>query len=290
MIYFTKTSIGYSHQNSGKVCQDFSASYHDKERTIITACDGHGGRAYLRSELGSKFASDAIIRAFSRLKLDAFNKLSEDIADSLRINILCEWNAMVEQSMTEKPVTTAETSQLSEEERLCLFVNPARAYGTTLNGAMILDDKLVCAGLGDGGVFLIFNGEITPAFAEDENEPVANITYSLCQEDACKYLKIGVFDAKSIDGVLICTDGLVNPYQNLANFNQSFVRPVCSLALDGKLDEIENFVVKLATEIGIGDDVSLGLILKQDASPLLKQNKGESNDVSTGIDDGTANG
>ena len=51
--FFTKTAIGFSHVVENKVCQDFSASYHDEERTIITACDGHGGDIYVRSHLGS---------------------------------------------------------------------------------------------------------------------------------------------------------------------------------------------------------------------------------------------
>ena len=37
-IFFTKTETGYSHINAGKRCQDFSASYSDEERTIVTAC------------------------------------------------------------------------------------------------------------------------------------------------------------------------------------------------------------------------------------------------------------
>ena len=58
IAYFTKTNIGYSHLKANKRCQDYSACYHDEERTIITACDGHGGALYVRSHLGSKFASD----------------------------------------------------------------------------------------------------------------------------------------------------------------------------------------------------------------------------------------
>ena len=51
-IFFTKTETGYAHTNAGKRCQDFSASYSDEERTIVTACDGHGGNVYIRSHLG----------------------------------------------------------------------------------------------------------------------------------------------------------------------------------------------------------------------------------------------
>ena len=262
---FSKTSVGYSHLKTGKVCQDFSATYHDEARTIVTACDGHGGSLYIRSHLGSKFASDAVMRVFSSLEETAFCRYSEEeIVEKLRLNILCEWNAMVERSISLSPIRKKECRPLSEKDELTLKLNAAKAYGTTLNGAMVLRDRLICASLGDGGVFLIKNGSIEPAFVESEDEEtVANITYSMCQEDAYKHLKTAIFDFTQIDGVMLCTDGLINPYRNLANFEQSFVRPVIALSTEGKTDEISDFVIKLGTEIGIGDDVSLGLILKR---------------------------
>lgn len=263
---FTKTSIGYSHIKSGKPCQDFSACYHDNERTIVTACDGHGGNMYIRSQLGSKFASDAVMRVFSGLKLNTFRRFTdEEVTEKLKLNILCEWNAMVERSISQDPIRRKEVRHLSEQDEFNLKVNGAKAYGTTLNGAMVMGDKLVCASLGDGGVFLIKKDGIYPAFNEaDDEETVANITYSMCQEDASKHLKTGVFDVSDIDGVLLCTDGLVNPYRNLENFNLSFVQPTVKLAEEEKFRQIAEFVEKLGTEIGIGDDVSLGLILKRE--------------------------
>lgn len=262
--YFTKTSIGYSHIKSDKPCQDFSACYHDGERTIVTACDGHGGSLYVRSQLGSKFASLAVMRVFSELSPHIWRRYSkEDVAEKLKLNILCEWNAMVERSISEEPIRRKETRHLSEQDEFQLKVNGAKAYGTTLNGAMVLGDRLVCASLGDGGVFLIKKDGIYPAFNDgDEEETVANITYSMCQEDAYKHLKTGIFDVSDIDGVLLCTDGVINPYRNIENFNLSFVQPVVKLAKDEKLSKIDEFVARLGTEIGIGDDVSLGLILK----------------------------
>lgn len=274
LVYFTKTSIGYSHIKSGVVCQDFSATYHDEERTIVTACDGHGGKTYIRSHLGSKFASEAIVKVFSRLHADTVSKLSADeLSDNIRLNILCEWNALVEQHLASHRIADMELQRLSEDERFSLAINPVRAYGSTLNGAMALGDKLICASLGDGGVFLLKDGEAIYAFDEDDNAPVANVTYSLCQEDAYKHLQIGIFDLNWADGVLVCTDGLVNPYQNLANFNKSFVSPTCELAIRGKTIDVVDYVCQLGRQIGIGDDVSLGVIFKQDSSLLRKQRR-----------------
>ena len=264
LICYSKSSIGYSHIKSGKVCQDFSATYRDEYRAIVTACDGHGGSLYIRSELGSKFASDAVMRVFSVLDDKMFKRYTNDeIAEKLRLNILCEWNAFVERSISAAPIRPKECRHLSEQDALSLKVNAAKAYGTTLNGAMIFGDRLICASLGDGGVFLINNSGVVPAFSEDDDETVANITNSLCQEDAYKHLKVAVFNLNEYDGVLLCTDGLINPYRNLNNFNLSFVRPTLALAKEGKTDEIDDFVVKLGGELGMGDDVSLSFILKR---------------------------
>lgn len=265
LTFFTKTAIGYSHIKARKICQDFSASYHDEERTILTACDGHGGNLYIRSHLGSKFASDAIVKVFSQLKPSAFMRYGDtEIAEKLRLQILCAWNGSVEQNYAENPFRQKETRLLSEKEMLQLKRNAAKAYGTTLNGAMVLRDKVICAGLGDGGIFLLRNDEIFPVFPENgEEETVANITYSMCQEDAYRHLKTAIYDLSEMDGILLCTDGVINPYRNLANFNESFVQPVSLMAREERFAEIENFVIRLGTEIGIGDDVSLGLIFKR---------------------------
>ena len=250
---------------SGKICQDFSAAYHDEERTIVTACDGHGGSMYIRSHLGSKFASDAVMQIFWKLNLGDFSRYGEEeIAEKLRLQILCAWNGMVEQNYSENPVRRKECGHLPEKEIIQLKLNAAKAYGTTLNGAMVLGEKAVCASLGDGGIFFLCDGEIIPVFPESgEEETVANITWSMCQEDAYRHLRTAVFDFSKTDGILLCTDGVINPYRNLKNFNESFAQPVSKLAREGRFAEIEDFVNKLGTQIGIGDDVSLGLILKR---------------------------
>ena len=89
-IFFTKTSIGYYHVTANKRCQDFSASYSDEERTIVTACDGHGGNVYIRSHLGSKFASNAVIDVLREIEKTAFHKAKKEaVIENIRLNILC---------------------------------------------------------------------------------------------------------------------------------------------------------------------------------------------------------
>ena len=89
IAYFTKTNIGYSHIKEDMPCQDYSACYHDEERTIITACDGHGGKMYIRSNVGSRYASNAIMRVFQWVERSLFYRYTrQEICDKLRLQIL----------------------------------------------------------------------------------------------------------------------------------------------------------------------------------------------------------
>lgn len=259
--YFTKTAIGYSHIKQNKPCQDFSASYHDDERTIVTACDGHGGAVYIRSSEGSKFASDAVINVFKRVDKSLFYRLSrEDIENKLRLEILCEWNGLVEKHLSEKPIKKKETEGLSEDQIFRLRMDKQTAYGTTLQGAMIFGNKFICASIGDGGCMAFKRKDLFSVFTEDDDENVANITSSMCQTDAFDHLKVKIFDVSSADGVLVFTDGLVNPYRNLDNFASSFVTSVMQKIDCNEFESISKFIDEMGLALGVGDDVSFGVI------------------------------
>ena len=269
-IFFTKTEIGHSHINTGKRCQDFSASYNDEERTIVTACDGHGSNVYFRSHLGAKFASNSVIDVLRDIERSAFNKnKKEAVVENIRLNILCRWNALAEGHLERNPFRSADVIGLTESEVLSLRKNPIKAYGTTLNAAMILGTKIVCVSLGDGGCFLVKGGVVTPAFAEDEDEPVANITYSLCQDDAFSHLRVSVYELSAYDGVVVCTDGMINPYQNLSNFSTGLIAPAIATLNSGNGKSLEAFVSQVGTRLGTGDDVSLGIVVKDKLSSRI---------------------
>lgn len=266
ITYFTKTSIGYSHIKEGKACQDFSSVYHDEERTILTACDGHGGNLYVRSDRGSRLASMAVIKVLQDIDKSAFFHYTKTkVAKKIKLQVLCEWNNLVDNDLSDRAISKRERVSLSEKDNFKLKSNPVRAYGTTLNGAMIYGNRLICVSLGDGGIFLIKRGRIIPAF-EDDEDAVANLTYSMCQEDAYEHLKVQIFDFNELDGVLLCTDGLINPYQSISNFENKLVKPICMKLLEGKQVEIDDFVKQMGEKIGIGDDVTLSLAMKSNVS------------------------
>lgn len=263
-MIFTKTSIGFAHIKNGKPCQDFSACYRDEERVILTCSDGHGGDLYIRSDYGSKFASDALIRSFLRVeKQMLYPSKIKNTLENIKLNVLCEWNALVEEHLRKYPIYKRDVSELKETDVLKLKKNPVKAYGTTLCGAMIYCGKLVCVQIGDGGAFLLQKGNVMPMFLENDEEQVGNLTYSMCEDDAFQRMQSVVFEKKCFDGVLLCTDGVVNPYQNYQNFTDYFIRKVLTDLKNGNSKELEEFIVSLGQKNGIGDDVSLCMWIKE---------------------------
>ena len=261
---FSKTSKGYNHINNKKLCQDFSSSYIDPFRIIVTCCDGHGGEVYIRSHVGSKMASNAIIKTLSKLSINDFRKIDEsELKRIIKINILCEWNKQVESDLAKNKIKKVEIQHLNEEQFFLLKENPSRAFGTTLTGAMIYENKLVLVGIGDSEIILIKKGEVVKVF-DNEDEPVANFTNSMCQDDVYNHLNVRILDWKDYDGVFLFTDGLSSPYQSYSNLNDSFIKPLVYKVVNTKsMHSISNFVDELAGKLGVGDDVSLSFVIKE---------------------------
>ena len=258
---FSKSSIGFSHIKEKCQCQDFSAVYKDPERTIITCCDGHGGKKYIRSHIGSHMASNAIINVFNSIHPSFFRLKNEEIENKIKLSILCEWNKLVEEQISYKSIKKNELINLDEDEILSLKSNPAIAYGTTLTGALLLGNKLLVVKIGDTECVGIRKGQLIDIF-DSSDDPAANVTYSMCQDDAFFYLKVKVLDFRDLDGIVLCTDGLTSPYQSYDNFKNSFIKPMINKIVETKsLSYIDEFIDEVASQLGVGDDVSLSFIL-----------------------------
>ena len=260
---FNKSDIGYSHINNNKPCQDHSAIYKDPDRVIITCCDGHGGPLYVRSDKGSYYASRALIDTLSSLNRFNFRKSNvSKLENSIKLSILCDWNNMVEKDLSLKHLSKKEYFHLTPDDIFRLKSNPVIAYGTTLAGAAIVNNKVVVVNIGDTEAFVIRKGRLLPVF-DTKDDPIANFTYSLCQEDAFNYLRVKVLDLKDVDGVLLCTDGLTGPYQTYESFEKDFVKPeIYKIAFSHNTNHLNDVIENIARKKGSGDDVTLSLVLK----------------------------
>ena len=256
---FCTTQIGFSHLHSKKRCQDHSSSYSAPERDIITACDGHGGDIYVRSHRGSRFASIAVTRVL--LSLTPSDLRCDDILDHIRLNTLCNWNELVNRDIARFKLRKYETDELDEQQLKLLKETPVKAYGSTLSGAAVIGGKIVCVSIGDGGVFAFKNGELFEVF-DNSDEPMGNVTHSLCSEDSFEHIRAKILDLNSVDGVLLCTDGVLNPYRTLENFNNAFVKPTVRHLICKQDRQVSDFIELLGRKSGVGDDVSLAVMLK----------------------------
>ena len=265
-IVFNKSCIGYSHIRNKKPCQDYSASYKDNERIIITCCDGHGGAQYVRSQYGSKAASDATMDVFKTIDKSFLRGLDdEQIKEKIKLLILCEYNKLIERELTLKPIRKNEVAGLREEQIDMLRFNPSKAYGTTLSGVLLYKKRIYVVSIGDTETLGIRNGEIVKIF-DNSNDPAGNVTYSMCQEDAYQYLRVAVLDAHELDGIFLCTDGMSSPYQSYENLNKSFLCPTVRKVIHSRSTaNAEIAVEKMALVQGVGDDVSLSFIISDKA-------------------------
>ena len=264
---FSKSCRGFAHLRNGKPCQDDSLCYQDKQRVILTCCDGHGGDLYVRSDRGSRFASEALFRVYRDLTPNFLAKYKgKEAEEKTKMEILCEWGRLVGEDIAHHSFTKKELEPLDEHQREILLANPIKAYGSTMAGAMVLDGKLVLAGIGDTECLLLRQGTLVRPL-EDEDDPAGNITYSLCQDDAYAYIRVKVLNLRGYDGVLLCTDGFSGPFQSYANLLDSFVKPLMKKTILGQsIAYVNDFVSELAASRGSGDDVSLSFFLKGDAN------------------------
>ena len=261
MQVYCKTHIGYSHIRQSKRCQDYSSMYKDNERTIITCCDGHGGNIYIRSHFGSKFAALALYNVLINININQIRKMKETgDFHKLKLSILCEWNRLVEQHLGSYSFKKKELKNLNEEEIEDLINNPVRAYGTTLTGALVIKDLILMIGIGDTECLVSINNKLEKVFLDDQS--VANITTSMCQENVYDSLQVAVYSVETIDGVFLCTDGLTSPYVSYSNLNDSLIQPIIEKSgTTHSLLFLEDFIKTLATKLGNGDDVSLACVI-----------------------------
>ena len=261
---FNKTVKGFNHIKNNTVCQDYSEIYISKKTKIITACDGHGGKVYIRSDRGAKFASKAVIDVisnYSKKKLDIL--ATKKGLDKVKLEILCKWNELVEKDYINNKFLEEEFFSLNEDDKFQLENNYVLAYGTTLNAVFTTKKYLICMQIGDGGIYLIKRNKMEIAFPENDDN-VANMTNSLCGDKAYSNIFIKAIPKNRYNGIIICTDGFLSPYYSYDNLYRNFVGPFninYRIITKEKLNILDEYIEDLGKKKGVGDDVSFACIL-----------------------------
>ena len=285
-ITFAHSVIGHNHIKSNKPCQDASLGEKGKGYRFVAVADGHGGEPYFRSDLGSRFAIEALRSCvFDSAAANALYKLSlhpdtakgekekERIILQIKKSIVNRWNMLVAADMEDHPFTEEELNAIpikyADEYRA--GVQTESAYGSTLIGVLWADNFLLALHIGDGTcVILNREAEFSQPVPVDEN-CFLNVTTSLCDKNAIESFR-HYYCKEQPAAVLVASDGIDDCFagdEKLYDFYRVVLSSFTEKDETAAQAELKDYLPRL-TEKGSGDDISIGLIIDKEVLSTLK--------------------
>lgn len=282
---------GASHIAVGKVCQDYSYSkVYENGNAIAIVCDGHGGKRYFRSDVGSKIAAEVTEKKSmefvaavgsimngqpftqetaisTQIDNHDFDKQSpiERAFRQLFSSIIFEWNTRVEAHAKDNPIAEDEKHDL-EERWITEFSeghNLEKVYGCTLIAYISTPTVWFAFQIGDGKCFAMdSNGKWIEPIPWDDR-CFLNKTTSICDSGAIDefrycYCGNGAFPV----AIILGSDGIDDSFGAEVNQANFYVQILKSLSKDGiekTKTEIESTLPQLS-KIGSQDDMSIAMV------------------------------
>ena len=236
----------------------------DKEQVIIAVADGHGSKKCFRSNVGSKFAVDVLLKIFGKHLSgktfdnlqSGFSGMSQDLAKTIHR----QWLEMVKKHLKSNPFTPEE--ELVDPK---VLKNQKISYGTTLLGALITPNYIIYLQLGDGDILVVTDDAVMRPIPKDENL-IANETYSLCDTESFAFFKFYYqpIIAQLPDLIMLSTDGYSNSFPDENEFQMTALDYNNLYKKEG-LDLIRKNITEWLTETtvnGSGDDLTTILVFK----------------------------
>ncbi|MBK6885456.1 MAG: protein phosphatase 2C domain-containing protein [Tetrasphaera sp.] len=198
------TALGAGHTRSGQPNQDaHQVSELPTGDVVVAVADGHGGKGYVRSDVGSRLAVSIAIDELTRIA----NGEPEPL-DYLPTRIVQRWRGEVMGDVRDRPLTAAEVTRATP----ATLADPFQLYGATLLIAWLGRHGLWAAQIGDGDIQVFSEGRCVSPIPDDERL-VGNLTTSLCGPDAAADFRFGSLpDVAPGDLVLLATDGYGNSF------------------------------------------------------------------------------
>lgn len=256
--------MGASHEAKGTVCQDASAYKVGEAYAVCVVADGHGSKKHFRSNVGSKAAVEATIETIEKFYEDAeafereFPANHKRIIRNIEKQIITLWNQKVNKHHDENPVTPAEKAKFTDEEFEKIPVESY--YGTTLIAAVAGNGYSFGLQIGDGSLVAVLDtGETIMPMEYEEANP-ANITASMCNQNAAKMFESFYIDDKNLLALFASTDGLYTSFGSEHDFLDYHTILTSQLVnLDEFVPAVERNLVK-RSHFGTEDDISLSCV------------------------------
>lgn len=250
--------------------------------TAAAVSDGHGHSLHFRSDVGSCLAVEAMVPQLEKAAALLKNSDDSSYCESVITNYLPRmikksWRTKVLDHYKNNPLN-ADVIRLIDGKgsmHASVYDDPLIAYGCTLLGAAITDDKILFAQIGDGNILIVSaDGTVKQVFEEDEDIITITSTDSLCSDNSDGHFKISVMNRKRSNPVLITlsTDGYCNSFKTLEGFLQTgsdYLRLLVKHGPDAVQKNLSGYL-RTASEEGSGDDITLALMYRLTGQELKK--------------------
>ncbi len=215
MVLLSCSVIGAKHTKINVVGEDCGAKFQNEQALFFATSDGHGDKKCARSSIGSQIACHV---AINNMVVFIDKCCNQNLVDSLINNkkqqcqlisqlercILDDWKVGIKEHFDTNPLTPAEISDIGRGGF------DTHIYGATLICGVKTNDMLLTLQLGDG--YCVALDEKLDYFLPlpEDTDCVANITTSLCLDNAIDSFRHSVIDL-STNNVVAClcmTDGV----------------------------------------------------------------------------------
>lgn len=205
--------LGAQHVRNGLPNQDAFRWDHGRDGALVCAvADGHGGERYVRSDIGSRLAVQAVVEVSVAMTLDPDASATD--AETYMARIMAatveRWRAEVTSHFSGHPATPEEIRRAGGP----IDDDPHIAYGCTLIVAVLGDRHAVFGQIGDGDVTVVTVERGVSQPIPDDARNIGNATVSMCMPGAAETSRCAVVPASDVDLVILSSDGYGNSFSD----------------------------------------------------------------------------
>lgn len=253
---------GADHIAKNKICQDAAGIFENKNYVIAVVADGHGSDKYVRSEIGSRFAVEAVQETVDAY-MENFDQFSHAIRENedyickkIQEQFLCRWCLKVEDYHDENPLSKQEMETLKKEN--ALERDFYSMYGSTILFAVMTNDYYYGMLIGDGG-FVVVNADGSVNTPIEDKRSYANYCSSICSRNSVLAFEKFVKAGKPIS-MTVSTDGLIKSFASEEDFQDYHLLLASMLSDVGTCSASLEKNLYNRTHEGSGDDISVAVI------------------------------